>query len=57
MKDSVQKELQKYDMEEWEVQNISAFPHRNVSAEGCKSTDWLKGRLPWDVKVFSLSCI
>lgn len=41
-------------MEEWEVQ-ISTFLHRNISAEGCKFTDWLKGRLPWDVKVFSLS--
>lgn len=36
------------------VQKNSTFPHRNVSAEGCKTTDWLKGRLPWDVKVVSL---
>lgn len=59
VKDSVHNELQKYNREECTTKMSSMSPHRiNIFTEGYKSTvHCLKGRLPWHVKVISLTDI
>ena len=52
VKDSVHSKLWNYDRQVWTMQKSSTSPHRiNIFAEGYKSTQFLKGRLQWDVRV------
>lgn len=56
VKAAVHKELQKYGREEQTGHRSSTSPHRiHIVAEGYKSANYLKDRLPWDVKVVSLT--